>query len=451
MTFRIELKNYGQINASRIGKMLEADKDKALYMGLWDRFKDVFRSCWGTSKQNQLEMIWNTLLERQISKTPTESHHDGEASLFTSVQATTSERIPECNDEVLQAQITEAIRKISIFNELKLLAEPNYTNSFRVLVTKRGLQFKIGYETVKDVPLPISKDINIIDILNMEVPGKGSILTKLKEYNWDFALDKPDDKNAQTRANYSKQAIMHNKKQAREFYRLAVNSYINQIKDKDAKPKLIKLIIHFNQICNLVLRHDFKGIWKIKEFEEVAEPIFKIINFREEEKMTFLYATLWLNLHRNKGQTAKVFLKSLLVPSGLVGGGVLGLVAGPINLVRRVAFSRRSNLNKLRLIPSALCKGVLWGPVSYGKYYTKAAMAFNTGDSLDTYTTSLKKSINSLFVGYDKSQVALMQASIPSMSAMVKYYQENDFRLGQFVQSCKNNMRNLAISGQLII
>ena len=132
MTSEIKLRYYGQVNASRIGKMLESDRDKALYMGLWDRFKDVFRSCWGTSKQNRLVEIWGKL---QDSVQQTEMH-DEEVSLFASARNPANEQISGCNNVDLQAQIIEIIRKISIFHELRLLAEPNYANNFRVLVTR---------------------------------------------------------------------------------------------------------------------------------------------------------------------------------------------------------------------------------------------------------------------------------------------------------------------------
>lgn len=35
--------NY-EINASRLARLMSSDKEEALYMGVWDRFKDNFRT-----------------------------------------------------------------------------------------------------------------------------------------------------------------------------------------------------------------------------------------------------------------------------------------------------------------------------------------------------------------------------------------------------------------------
>lgn len=42
--------NY-EVNASRLARLMSPNKEEALYMGLWDRFKDYFRThkkerCW---------------------------------------------------------------------------------------------------------------------------------------------------------------------------------------------------------------------------------------------------------------------------------------------------------------------------------------------------------------------------------------------------------------------
>lgn len=35
--------NY-EVNASRLTRLMSPDKEEALYMGVWDRFKDCFRT-----------------------------------------------------------------------------------------------------------------------------------------------------------------------------------------------------------------------------------------------------------------------------------------------------------------------------------------------------------------------------------------------------------------------
>ncbi|ECJ2472173.1 pathogenicity island 1 protein SopD2, partial [Salmonella enterica] len=49
--------NY-EINASRLAHLMSSDKEEALYMGVWDRFKDNFRT---QKKQEALEALYTLI------------------------------------------------------------------------------------------------------------------------------------------------------------------------------------------------------------------------------------------------------------------------------------------------------------------------------------------------------------------------------------------------------
>ncbi|EDB8565536.1 SPI-2 type III secretion system effector SopD2, partial [Salmonella enterica subsp. enterica serovar Heidelberg] len=49
--------NY-EINHSRLARLMSPDKEEALYMGVWDRFKDCFRT---HKKQEVLEVLYTLI------------------------------------------------------------------------------------------------------------------------------------------------------------------------------------------------------------------------------------------------------------------------------------------------------------------------------------------------------------------------------------------------------
>ncbi|ECJ9280261.1 pathogenicity island 1 protein SopD2, partial [Salmonella enterica subsp. enterica serovar Montevideo] len=49
--------NY-EVNASRLVRLMSSDKEEALYMGVWDRFKDCFRT---HKKREVLEVLYTLI------------------------------------------------------------------------------------------------------------------------------------------------------------------------------------------------------------------------------------------------------------------------------------------------------------------------------------------------------------------------------------------------------
>ncbi|EBP1562585.1 pathogenicity island 1 protein SopD2, partial [Salmonella enterica] len=49
--------NY-EVNASRLTRLMSPDKEEALYMGVWDRFKDCFRT---HKKKEVLEVLYTLI------------------------------------------------------------------------------------------------------------------------------------------------------------------------------------------------------------------------------------------------------------------------------------------------------------------------------------------------------------------------------------------------------
>lgn len=47
-----------EINRSRLVRLMNSDKEQALYMGVWDRFKDNFRT---QKKQDALEVLYTLI------------------------------------------------------------------------------------------------------------------------------------------------------------------------------------------------------------------------------------------------------------------------------------------------------------------------------------------------------------------------------------------------------
>ncbi|ECG8590318.1 type III secretion system effector SopD2 [Salmonella enterica subsp. salamae] len=88
--------NY-DINVSRLARLMNPDKDEALYMGTWDKFKDLFRE---NKKQHVLEVL-HTLL------------HGGDNAQYA-----------ECEVDI------EAMAKIHAFGKLKQFADPAHRDRF---------------------------------------------------------------------------------------------------------------------------------------------------------------------------------------------------------------------------------------------------------------------------------------------------------------------------------
>ena len=433
----ILFKGYGSVNITRLGKFLEANQDTALYMGLWDKFKDIFRGCWATTKREQLKQLWFNLQAWQ-ALCPL---HIDEESLFSSAPSTRKENSNLLHFKKQQEYIEEVKRKINIFNRLRGMAETKYYQDFKILITHRGLEFKIGLETVQRVPILIDKEDNKMSFLVQSSIGGGSILENLETYGWGFVLDVPATKNATTRARYFETDILTNKKQAREIYRLIVKNSLNQIQDETARQNTIKLIIHFNHICNLVLRHDIKKEWSIDDLKKLAEPILDRLKFDDNQTAIFIYATLWLNFHRNKGQMARQLLKAVLLISAVITGIIVGPILGPCYWIwDRIIKSDESFSNKITMLAALLILGIVCGPYITSRQYFKAIMKFNTGDSLNVCTASYQKAIRSLLAGYNPKQVNIIIESTPGMADIVKFMQIN----GKFTRQCINQMKILS-------
>ncbi len=430
----ILFKSYGLVNTTRLGKLLEANKDTALYMGLWDKFKDIFRGCWGTTKQGRLNQLWVNLQAREAV------YHLNidEVSLFMSAPSASKENSNLFHFRKQQEYIEEVKRKINVFNRLREMAEAKYYRDFKILVTNSGLVFKIGLETVKRVPILIGREGSKMSFLTESYIGGESILENLETHGWGFVLDIPATKNALTRAKYSEIDILTNKKQAREIYRLIIKNSLNQIQDETARQNVVKLIIHFNHICNLVLRHDIKKEWSIDELKKLAEPILNKLNFDDNQAAAFLYATLWLNFHRNKGQVAKQVLKAVLFISAMIAGIIVGPILGPCYWFRdRIIKSDESYSDKIKLVAPIIFLGCLCGPYNSSRQYVKAVMKFNTGDSLKACTTSYQKVMESLLAEYNPEQVKSIVESIPSMADIVADAQINGIFLRLYINQIK--------------
>jgi len=86
------------VNQSRLDKMMNAEnKNDAIYMGLWDRFKDIFRT---EKKEEMLSTLYDLLHSEQQGKP--ESETNGIHKRCDLGAVTTFERLKQCANEAHQ-------------------------------------------------------------------------------------------------------------------------------------------------------------------------------------------------------------------------------------------------------------------------------------------------------------------------------------------------------------
>ncbi len=424
----------GQINYSRVARFLNSNKEQALYMGWWDKFKDLFRSLIGTPKEEQLNQLWAKLQANENRNTNKDI-----GSYFTAYGVDPQEA-SGLQDGPTKSQANEIIRKINVFSQIRnLLVDPTAKSSFKILLTRQGLDFKINNHTIKSIPIDEK-----IGIMNK------NILAALEENNWGLVLDIPKTKNAETREIFNESVIKANKKQALDVYKLLVENKLDTIEGEDKKFTTVKLIIHFNQICNLLLRHEFGLTVSYAELSKIAEPIFANLQLDENQKNQFIRATIWLNFHRNTGQLIKQVLKAAAIPIAFAGGVVLGVLAGPVvgGLAGCLygATTNRSCLASLLFSGLGLTFGTVITPIILASLFTVLVGYINTGDSLSSCTKSFGLAQRSLLEAVKDDSRYFILAGLPSMEVIVNRLLFNN---ENFIQECNANMELLEKNGSL--
>ncbi|HII0646081.1 TPA: type III secretion system effector SopD2 [Salmonella enterica subsp. enterica serovar Yopougon] len=111
-----------EINRSRLVRLMNSDKEQALYMGVWDRFKDNFRT---QKKQDALEV------------------------LYTLIHGCGREKQAERDVD------TDAMDKIHAFEKLRLYADPSQQDRFVMDfdITQTQIKFWIDGEVISKCSL----------------------------------------------------------------------------------------------------------------------------------------------------------------------------------------------------------------------------------------------------------------------------------------------------------
>ncbi len=411
------------ISPARVAKFLDNNKDTALYMGRYDRAFDFF-----TGKHDKLESLWNEL------------HKEGTS------QTTTSDYFPKENYS--PEQIDEINEKIHIFS---LIRDKYYTGeykTFKVLLTQDSIEFMINLKTIKSIPFQTSKALGVKgQKINQTVIGY--IKTQGLDYQIVNPLENNENaaKSAKIRQKFTKLEIEANRKAATWLYEVLLNLELKKIINRhevnnDDRKKYVRLIIRYNQICNLVLRHGSNQAFSIEQLKEIAAPIFTIFEFDEEQMNNFIDNTIWLNMHHNHSNLGKKLLKVLALPFALLAGLVLGPFMGAASLAVRGYYSVDSwCCDRIILGIAGAFIGILLGPLIGAEVFAKKIISINSGDDLAAYTKNFEKVIDNILNDFDKEFKAPIATELASMQDLVDYAQ---IVKKDFFEFCKQNLEQIA-------
>ncbi len=438
----VSIKNYGALSYSRVAKLCE-DKNTAKYMGWWDKFKDLFRSLIGTPKEERLNKLWDELHVKNTANASSSG-----SCLFGSAADSPSPMLHDAqvNTKSVVDKMKKLEDRIRVFSEIGNLLEEKDWGAFQVAFCGGKVELLINYEIIKSIDVG---DIDNLAIRNM-----------CSSYGWSFTLVSPKDKNTRTREFFTEEQIIYNKKMAVEYYatflkkkldalkmeddgcqagvisaqgedlevakikQLEVPNLINENVHQYDKEKALKLIIFFNNLCNLVLRNQSPASFRYYELKDIAEVIYAKLGIdNDEEKKQFLNATLWLNFHRNNGQLAKQILKAVAIPAAYVAG----LVCGPaIGVAEGIADGYRESATSLgdglKTGAKNVAFGLVCGSVLYSTSYLDQALTYNTGDKLTLLTKSNKRAISLLESSIFKDRIIIEKyPGVPSIEDLIQF------------------------------
>ncbi|MFM5540508.1 hypothetical protein ACET8U_23065 [Aeromonas veronii] len=116
-----------QINESRVNRMMSSDRAEATHMGLWDRFKDLFRS---DKKSEALNELYNLL--HSDNKTGF-----GPIATFNKL----SELAGEGNENIFQIKLDNNCEDIVFFMDGKKICTKNYIDTLKDSCFENGEKF----------------------------------------------------------------------------------------------------------------------------------------------------------------------------------------------------------------------------------------------------------------------------------------------------------------------